>query len=504
MKKYLLTNIGLSIVILFVLLGGSAFAATSWFVHNDEPMVLKNSISRTETSITLVGPRRNGSYVVFQTQTGGILEFRSSDKVELIYYSSATVTDNSTKDVTLAGVVRGYCWRNAIGVQTFDSCEDGQIWPKSTRVILVNDMRLFNMAAKLDLVNVFQSGASIHGTMTGRSLIRCNSLTTTERDAIVSADLGNGDCIYNTTTGQINYREGGAWSTLGGTGSAFATLTSSGNSEQGSGSDLTNATATGDSGGPIFIPTSLALVTSDGARTNSGRAIVTNSVGVADASIGGTGTGGTTGMGSGGILMTQSGSIMKAVYPGTNGNVIQSNGTEWISDGAGDISGGVSVKFVSVALSTATGASNTTVVFSDQSYTIPADSLAAGDVIIFEVELFFDNAVDGNLAVTFNLGGTEIVVLPVWDTVNVNLDAHIQGMFTVRSIGASGTIAAVMSGLSQDANSDSAGANGTVGGTKTVDTTAGLELKIGATFSTDQAGNTFQTNQFVVTKYSAP
>jgi len=262
MKKYLLTNIGLSIVILFVLLGGSALAATSYFVHGDEPMVLKNSISRTDTSITLIGPRRNGSYVIFQTQTGGILEFRGRDKVELIYYSSASVSTNTTKDVTLSGVVRGYCWRNAIGTETFASCETGQIWPKSTRVLLVNDMRLFNLAPKMDLVNVFQSGGSIQGTMTGRALFRDNSLTSTERDAIHSTDVGNGDCIYNTTTSTIQCRQGGTWSTLAGTGSEVATLTGVGRVELGTGSDLTNATGNGDSGGPVVVTAALGRLAS--------------------------------------------------------------------------------------------------------------------------------------------------------------------------------------------------------------------------------------------------
>lgn len=92
-----------------------------------------------------------------------------------------------------------------------------------------------------------------------------NSLTTVQRDALASAP--NGAAIYNTTLGQIQYREAGSWVTNASGGSvALASNGVAGKVDIASQTELQNATGTdATSGGLNVIPVSETVVLSSGA-----------------------------------------------------------------------------------------------------------------------------------------------------------------------------------------------------------------------------------------------
>lgn len=90
-----------------------------------------------------------------------------------------------------------------------------------------------------------------------------NSLTTTQRDALASSP--NGAVIYNTTSGQMQWREGGAWVTnaAGGT-VADASTTVAGKVEEATQAETNSGTAAGATLARLFTnPSTLAVTIQD-------------------------------------------------------------------------------------------------------------------------------------------------------------------------------------------------------------------------------------------------
>ena len=98
-------------------------------------------------------------------------------------------------------------------------------------------------------------------------------LTTVERDAL-TAPL-NGMLIYNSTAGQTQFREGGAWVTnaAGGT-VADASTTVAGKVEEGTVAEQGAATATGGTGARLFVAVANLIKTSAGAGDENKIAIL--------------------------------------------------------------------------------------------------------------------------------------------------------------------------------------------------------------------------------------
>lgn len=454
MRKYLLTIISLQLLTLFSVMGYKAYAATSYTVYNVPYMTLDGGISATATTgIVLSPPVRNGEDVSYPATGGGILEFKWANYVEYIYYSSASV-NATTKKITLSGVVRGYCWNQNI----WASCETGRIWAKGTRVTLVNDMRLYNFSAKLDIANTFSGANAIKFSNSG-SFTLPTFANATSRDHNIPSPA-DGMKVYMTDTSTEMLYSGGAWVQASSGSVVNAGYANSGKVECATPSELAISTASGSSNAPLVACGQDYAVT--GATTASGHVAVTNTSGVLNASIGGTGTG-TTSMGSGAILTTQKGNRMKPIYPGTNGNVITSNGTEWVSSSATFGKKLYSNTAASSAFSsTSTGSYGLT-------YDIAANSLAAGDIIDIYTAINTEGLAYSGVAYVY----FDSIIIAKTNTTDMNTTPSLTIRCTVRTIGGSGTM--YCKGFSMPSG---AVPLGITGAQYTIDTTQALTVDV--------------------------
>ena len=295
MKKYLTAILALQIVTLFFIISTKTEAQTSYLVHNEEPLTLRNTITANQTSdLIFLGAFINGSYQTFATQSGGILELvdPGRTKKELIYYSSATVDQTlNTKDVTLFGVTRGVCPNNATDSETFKTCAAGEtfVWARGTRGTLGNTYQLINLTAKRDVQNTMFGSGIFLSNQTTQPYIDFNSVTTAEETAFTV--INDGMMWYNETLNLFRGRIGGSNVSFGDTGTVDAGYQNSGKVECGTPAEFSAATASGSSGAPVVPCGSDIIVTSSG---TSGRIVATNSDGFIDVTSGGTGTGSIT------------------------------------------------------------------------------------------------------------------------------------------------------------------------------------------------------------------
>ncbi len=174
-------------------------------------------------------------------------------------------------------------------------------------------------------------------------------------------------------------------------------------------------------------------------------------------------------------------------------------GTKMMSNGAGCLvpipAAGEAVLYNPVADST-TLSNFTTITPYDNSYTIPANTLAVGDIIRVRGLVVFTGTNSTDTAViTLKIGSTTIIATAAVDNANSDI-AEIVAFLTIRTIGASGTFVA-----------EGTQANG-VPGTVTakpwslsstaIDTTVTNALTMNCTYSVASNSNTSVLRQFMI------
>lgn len=159
--------------------------------------------------------------------------------------------------------------------------------------------------------------------------------------------------------------------------------------------------------------------------------------------------------------------------------------------------------YSTVAASTAFGGSGANVEanFSTGSYTVPAASLAAGDVIRIRAYVTVPTTVSTDtLRIYVNVGG--IAGTAVYDSGAINVsDADLflaDVAISVRTVGATGTMYAVATSQSTQATTFALRAP-QAAALSSIDTTASLALTVSAVWSTENA-NACSLQQFIVTK----
>tara|TARA_R100001530_G_scaffold80288_1_gene56034 strand:+ start:3288 stop:4679 length:1392 start_codon:yes stop_codon:yes gene_type:complete len=307
MNRLLLSILGiLALSFLFFWSRSDAAIPTpkGYVVFNEVQMYLNKSISSTATTgIEIAAPKLNGSTYTYNTTSGGILRLSAGSRREDIWYSSGSVNATS-KVITLYGVIRGLCEDKSI---TAETCSDGKAFSRGSIVELNDDARLFNWKANINTVNTFTGSGQIASSQTNQSVIRLNSVTTTERDAF--SYVANGDLVYNETTGTFDGRQGGAWSAFGTASVPIATTLLVGKVESATGSDLTNRTGSGSQGTLALSPRNLTMTggTVNGTLVHS-HIPMTDATGHVPVRVGGTGTGAY--MSTGQVLFTQNANAM--------------------------------------------------------------------------------------------------------------------------------------------------------------------------------------------------
>lgn len=131
-------------------------------------------------------------------------------------------------------------------------------------VVLSNDWNYFQDFATAINSKVDTAGDTMSGLLqfsgTSTEGLRLKSLTTPQRDALTAS---NGAIIYNTTTGEFNVYQGGAWSVVAsGSTQPDASTTVAGKVEIATQSELNNGTATGGTGASLVATPDTMAVTS--------------------------------------------------------------------------------------------------------------------------------------------------------------------------------------------------------------------------------------------------
>ena len=136
--------------------------------------------------------------------------------------------------------------------------------PATRKVIISADYLMLRdyadaIDSRLDTANDDTVAADTTWSSTTNAGVVLNSITTTNRDALASP--ANGSTIYNSTTGQTEFREGGAWVANAAGGSvADASETVAGKVEEATQAEITAGTATGGTGANLFVaPDKLAV-----------------------------------------------------------------------------------------------------------------------------------------------------------------------------------------------------------------------------------------------------
>jgi len=456
-RRILFTTATLVLLLSMVFLFDRGYAVTSYDVTNEVQMYLDTTISTTTaTGIVLASPKRNGVNHTFATTTGGVLRLRIGSKVEDIYYGLAEVRSDNT--VNLQGVTRNLC----TGItREYVSCGNGKQFSRGAIVELNVDARIINNKINADRPTTFTKSGSTVCNSTSQPCYFYNSVTTAQRDAF-SYEATNSYLIPNSTKGTWQWTlDGTSFYDFGSGSNINASETEAGKVEFGTGSELINRTRAGGSSARLALST-LSLTQTGGVvntQTRIGYIPMTNSSGYIDVRIGGTGTGASFGSGDvliaqgtgafhsqpyimpaqggtgsgdlniNGVLLGNSTSPLQGVAPGSDGNVLSSDGSTWISDTP---NGQMIVSTIAQGTNM-DGASYST----GGTLSISGSSLAIGDT--FRITAITSSN-GGTRDMRVSVGGSNGGVV-IAETTGFNSGrAKIDCVLTIRTIGASGTM----------------------------------------------------------------
>jgi len=498
--KRLLIIIGL-LALSFVFLWKQAYSYTnrSYDVYTLPEMYLNEGITATQTTgITIAAPKLNGDEITVNGMSGAIFEFRRAGKKEDIYTSLLVVNADNT--LTLSGtVIRDVCQYTE--TRTFTTCSNGFQFQRGNRVILTDNHRLFNLKADIDRENTFTGSGRITSDQTTQTWLNPTSLTTAEIAAVTYKQTG--DIVWDETVGIVKYYDGSSWLSIANTTGALVNATESvrGVIELATVAEQGAATATGSTAAPLVVQAKYLVKTSSGS-VNENKIPILEASGFLSPSLGGTGSGGHIPWG---IILggTTTGSKLESVdLLGTTNQVLTSNGAG--TKPSFEDSTLLNLK-VTLAESTATGSTNTDEVFADENYTIPANTLAQGEVL--HIKAAGTYRLDaGTLLFKLKLGATEMGEFTITTLEEDESAWAIDAWIVVRSIGATGKlIAGGTIGIQNIASNGSGSAlsgdgSGASTAEQSIDTTASNVLQMSAEFSNSDANHNFQVETLTVFK----
>lgn len=441
-------------------------------------MLLTSGITTTATSMTI-------DYVPVTMTKGVLLVDEGLDTEERIGFNG--VTNNGDGTATLTDLSRGLSY-TAGGYTEVTANKKQHIAGATVRLVSAHEV--FNKIAFLDVANTFaalqtfSAGLTMSGTTAG---IQHAIMTTAQRDTWGAT---NGRQVYNSTVGQMQWVEGGAWVTNAAGGSvADASTTVAGKVEEGTVAEQGSATATGGTGARLFVAVANLIKTSAGAADEN-KLCVMNSAGVLDASAGGTGVRNPT---SGNLLLGAGSSAMTLLAPGTSGNVATSNGSTWTSAAPT-----VTIKVVYLSGTNSTALTNPTsdTAFDTHTYSVPANEIVAGAGYEFEAA-FTGSIAAGNLNIGVGFGSTSLVMGNVQSSSHWTLKGFLVGT------AAAGAAVAVRGMVQLASGSITAGDAIAQYTAVNFATNGGLTLKLFARFSVSNGGNNITCHMAKFTRISS-
>lgn len=170
-----------------------------------------------------------------------------------------TISATGWSGGTLSGVTRGVT--NSSG-----GASSARAHPAGTKVVLGNPWQIYDdlntsVDSKVDVAGDTMTGL-LQWSGTGHVGLQVNSLTTAQRDA---TSPSNGSIIYNTTAGEFQVYQGGAWSTVSsGSTQPDASATVAGKVEIATEAEVAAGTDTGGTSAQLVVgPPELAAVIQD-------------------------------------------------------------------------------------------------------------------------------------------------------------------------------------------------------------------------------------------------
>lgn len=463
-------------------------------VSAGDETVLHSSITAAALTVTLEplykyvnGVRTKGC---IDSANGFAIITDTTSRFEWLSFSN-TACNTTTYITTLTGVRRGLS-----PVLPTLNAGTGLAWDAGSKFRIIDYPWYYKKTAYQDRPIILSASGGLTFTGSGRLKVPVFA-NSTVRDAQIP-NPANGMIVYNTTEGLLDQYISGSWTTISTGSTSNATTTVAGKVELGTVADQLARTDTGDSGASTVVVTK--FLTESGAQNGAnnspqrGRVIMANLSGAVSATLGGLGR---PNVASGSVILAQGSGAVKAVAPGTANNVLQSNGTSWVSGGTKVYTQPV---YMTGAVSTVIGASSTAeVAFDKCNYTIPASDLVKDVAYQIEATGVLGWGA-GDWTLRTKLGATAIIL-------NAITPATSGDIFRLHAIvlgkAAAGASVSVEGGYNLiygqgGSNMRAMAANGNAA----VATNGTLLLQLSSQFGTNNGSNSAQILDCVITKVS--
>lgn len=216
--------------------------------------------------------------------TSGVMKFGTGSGSEWIAFTGVTAVSGTT--YTLTGCTRGLD-KDATSLTDNSSGGKKDLSVGTTGKYVLHSAQV-NKYVQNDADNTLSGNNILTGSLTASStskaVVIVQSVTTAERDALTG--VVNGTIVYNSTTGEFNVYQGGAWSAVAsGSTQPNMSLTVAGKGEEATAAEIIANTQTGGTAAELVVNpkylSDASVITSAGAA-DAGKYVRTNSDGIVD------------------------------------------------------------------------------------------------------------------------------------------------------------------------------------------------------------------------------
>lgn len=219
--------------------------------------------------------------------TTGVMKFGTWSGAEWISFTGVTAVSGTT--YTLTGCTRGLD-KDATSLTDNSTGGKKDLSVGTTGRYVLHSAQI-NKYVQNDADNTLSGNniltGSLTATSTSKAIVIVQTVTTTERDALTG--VVNGTIVYNSTTGEFNIYQAGAWSVMAsGSTQPNMSLTVAGKGEEATAAEIIANTQTGGTSAELVVnPKYLgdASVTTSAGAGDAGKYVRANSSGYIDATL---------------------------------------------------------------------------------------------------------------------------------------------------------------------------------------------------------------------------
>lgn len=220
------------------------------------------------------------TYVTFPTGQMILKLSRTIGNTMQIEYIAVESASQSAETVTLGTTTR---YLSSSDGSSFASQGDGLAFPSGTIVEMVWSVHQAEGVMYRGSKNTLTGSGYLTGSATTleQALVRFPPMTTTQISALSASD---GDFVYDSTLAVFKQRKGGAWETVGDTGTVNAGYATAGKIELATSQETLAGTASGSTNAALVVANKDVVVESTG-RSMSGRVVALSGSGILDDSL---------------------------------------------------------------------------------------------------------------------------------------------------------------------------------------------------------------------------